>query len=80
MEYVLANNTRDSVDARGRFMHFLKRRPCNGSNHSTQGDCRAKAKIHINDTGEKSDQVGRLANLFCQCVQHFIYHDLNNRD
>ncbi len=39
-------------------MRFLKDRECNnGENHTTQGDCRAKAPIHIAET--KSVQVGR---------------------
>ena len=39
-------------------MRFLKDRDCNnGENHTTQGDCRAKAPIHIAES--RSVQVGR---------------------
>jgi hypothetical protein len=41
-------------------MHFLKDNECNnGSNHnvSSQGDCRAKAPIHISEAGPV--QVGQ---------------------
>ena len=57
-ESVLVNTTDDNVDLRGKYVRFLKDRMCNnGENHSTQGDCRAKAPIHIAET--KSVQVGR---------------------
>jgi hypothetical protein len=58
IESVLDNNTDENVDLSGKFMRFLKDRECNnGENHSTQGDCRAKAPIHISET--RSVQVGR---------------------
>jgi hypothetical protein len=39
-------------------MRFLKDRECiNGENHSTEGDCRAKAPVHIAET--RSVQVAR---------------------
>ena len=54
---MLDNNTDDHVNLRGKHMRFLKDRECNKSgNHSTQGDCRAKAPINIS---ESSVQVGR---------------------
>ena len=53
---MLENNTDDDVNLRGKHMRFLKDRPCNeGRNHTTQGDCRAKAPITIS---EMEVQVG----------------------
>ena len=53
---VLDNNTDDNLN--GKYMHFLTDRDCNnGENHSTQGDCHAKAPIHISE--KRSVQVGR---------------------
>ncbi|XP_028409879.1 uncharacterized protein LOC114532546 isoform X2 [Dendronephthya gigantea] len=50
-ESELPNNTAKNVDLRGKFMRFLKDNECNnGTNHSTQGDCRAKAPIHVSET------------------------------
>ena len=58
IESVLDNNTDENVDLTGKYMRFLKDRECNnGENHNTQGDCRAKAPIHISQT--RSVQVGR---------------------
>jgi hypothetical protein len=54
------SNTSDNTDLNGKYMHFLKDNECNnGSNHnvSSQGDCRAKAPIHISEAGPV--QVGQ---------------------
>ena len=41
-------------------MHFLVDHPCNnGKNHRTQGDCRAKAPIHIADYLQVSSGAGK---------------------
>ena len=54
---MLDNNTDDDVNLSGKHMRYLKNRECNkGRNHSTQGDCRAKAPINISKT---LVQVGR---------------------
>ena len=59
IESVLDNNTDDDVNLRGKYTRFLKDRPCNeGRNHTTQGDCRAKAPITISETAV---QVGEHA-------------------
>jgi hypothetical protein len=62
-ESELANNTEDGVDLKGKFMRFMKDRECNnGENHTTQGDCRAKVRIHISET--RSVQVDRRTTNF----------------
>ena len=48
IESELHNNTEEGINLEGKDMRFLKDRECNGGeNHSTQGDCRAVAPIHI---------------------------------
>ena len=77
LETRLYNNTDEDVNLRGKHMHFLKDRECdNGRNHSTQGDCRAKAPININETSVLVGILSLLSlTLSISSISVYMSHD-----